>query len=105
MSAGDPDKMTTSEPRQKLGPGPSRTPSAAERAAYEARERNREHFETHVWELQERYPDHWFLIYAEQVVEAFADPMDCIDRRDALDEDVQATHWVGHPRQPAIWIL
>lgn len=89
----------------KLGPGESYTPSAEERAAHDARDRNHVYFETHIWDLQERFPDHWFLVYGDQVVEAFDDLLECIDRRDALDEDDQATHWLGHPRRPGIWIL
>lgn len=105
MSAGDDEKMTTIEPTRKLGPGPSRTPTPQERLAYEARERNHQFFLTHKWDLFDRYPNHWLLIHGDQVVEAFEDPLDCIDRRDAMDEDAQSTVWIGHPDRSGVWIL
>ena len=95
----------TTESRIRLGPGPSRTPSAAERASYEARERNHQFFLANKWGLFDQHPDHWLLIYGDQTVEAFEDPLDCIDRRDALDPDALATAWIGTPDRPGIWIL
>ncbi|MXX79841.1 MAG: hypothetical protein F4Y69_02265 [Chloroflexi bacterium] len=97
--------MTTIDPAQKVVLGPSRTPTAAEQADYEARERNHSFFLDNQWELFDRHPRHWLLIYGEQTVEAFEDPLECIDRRDALDEDDRATVWIGHPPRSGIWIL
>ena len=97
--------MTTIDPAPKVELGPSRTPSAAERASYEALMRNHSFFLANQWELFDRYPAHWLLIYGDQIVEAFADPLECIDRRDALDEEDRATVWIGHPPRSGIWIL
>ncbi len=95
----------TTERHIRLGPGQSRTPDAAARAADAARKRNRDFFQARRWALRDRYPDHWLLIYGEQIVEAFADPLRCIDRRDALDAETRATAMVGTPDQAGIWIL
>ena len=105
MPPGVAENMTTSEPPRKLGPGPSRTPSPAERAAYDALERNHQFFLTNKWDLFDRYPESWLLIYGDQVVEAFEDPLDCVDRRDSLEPDDRATVWIGTPDKPGIWIL
>ena len=105
MPAGDANNVTTIEPTQRLGPGPSRTPTPQERLAYDACERNHQFFLANKWDLFDRHPEHWLLIYDDQTVEAFADPLDCIDRRDSLEPDIQATVWIGTPDKPGIWIL
>ena len=89
-----------------MGPGPSRTPSAADQAAYDARERNHQFFLANSSELFDQYPNHWLLLYGDQTVEAFEDTLDCIDHRDALDRDASwRTVWIGTTDRQGIWIL
>ena len=99
--------MTTKSSRtaQTIGPGAPRVPTPRERRAYAAQKRNHQFFLDHKWELFDRFPNHSLLIYDDQIVEAFADPLDCIDRRDALDSEQRATVWIGRPHRAGHWSL
>ena len=97
--------MTTIDRARKVEVGPSRTPTAQERAAYDAMRRNHQFFLDNMWDLFDQFPGHWLLIHGAQIVEAYSDPLECIDRRDALDDDDRATAYIGTPVREGIWIL
>lgn len=72
--------------------------------AIEGAKRNNAYFLEHVEELFEQCPDGWILIYGDQQVEMFDDPIAVAERRWSLSQADQDGAIMKH-QMSGIWIL
>ena len=73
-------------------------------AALEELECNTDFFVSHERDLWEQYPGMYLLIYDRDVVEAFENYDDLLDRLDELDRETRASALTKWQKQ-GVWIL